>query len=85
MAQQVAEKQRAKVRDVEYIPFDSNFSGYCTGSFDSEFVQCICIAHPNAGKNGIALGGVIHTTKVLIQHDNGDFETLNTYYEVEKP
>lgn len=84
MAQSVVEKQRAKIRNVVFIPYHSKVQLSFQEGNMAEFARGICLAHPHAGQNGIFLGHIIHTTKVLVKHENGDFETLNTYYEVEK-
>lgn len=35
-------------------------------------------SHPVLGNPGVY---PVHTSKVLVLHENGDFETLNTYYK----
>lgn len=64
-------KGRAKMRDVRF---------YRTAI--GEIALGILLEHTQ--RDFIRTGHIWRTTKITVKHPNGDFETMNTYYEVVK-
>ena len=70
-------QQQARIKDVEFY-----------NMWDGKHAKGIMLEHPKAGlPNGgreFYIGGIAYTSRVVKVHENGDFETVNTYYRVEK-